>query len=85
MFNKPNLKKIQEALFWAEQRNEHIRETVETIHTIIIKAQSTAENKITPKFNSYLQSQHTHFSNNLNTNGLNSLLKRHKLNKQIKK
>ena len=45
MFNKPNLKKIQEALFWAEQRNEHIKETVERIHTIIIKTRSTAENK----------------------------------------
>jgi hypothetical protein len=29
MFNKPNIKKIQEALFWSEERNEHIGEIVE--------------------------------------------------------
>jgi hypothetical protein len=39
MFNKSNLKKTQEALFWAEERNEHIGETVEIIYSIIFKTQ----------------------------------------------
>lgn len=70
------------SIIWGWVKNEHRRETVEKYEVIISKIESTQKNIKNQQSDG--QNQNTQFNTNLNINGLNSPLKRHRLTEWTK-